>query len=145
MDPTIGLVYSWMLNLATNSKILISLWVPIGLQTTPVSDKRIKIEGEGMTQASLVAALYANLNIKYLQAWSLCTLVQYPRRACSKVGNYTKPIEERSDRVKMTKFQPFESWRGQNTAIFCIDNVKSHKQEPFHSGRFFIVVDALLN
>ena len=57
-----------MLNLATNSKILISLWVPIGLQTTPVSDKRIKIEGEGMTQASLVAALHANLNIKYLQA-----------------------------------------------------------------------------
>ena len=57
-----------MLNLATNSKILISLWVPIGLQTTPVSDKRIKIEGEGMTQASLVAALHANPSIKYLQA-----------------------------------------------------------------------------
>ena len=73
---------------------------PIGLQTTPVSDKRIKIEGEGMTQASLVTALFVqqnltNLNIRYLQASSLCTLVQYPRRARSKVGSYTKPLREK--------------------------------------------------
>ena len=58
------------LNHATNSKILISLWPQLVYKPL---QSLIKIEGEGMTQASLVAALFvqqnlANPNIRYLQA-----------------------------------------------------------------------------